>query len=450
MTAAFIIAEYNPFHRGHEYHIAKTREELAPDAMVCVMSGHFTQRGSASVADKWARARMALHAGADIVLELHPVYACSSAEGFARGALKTAACLTEAGGWLSFGAECTDTGLLSEFAQILRDEPVQYKALLGSALGSGKSYAAARQEALADYYPGISAPISTPAAKSRSTLTAILKAPNNILAIEYIRAINTYGLPFTPHAIPRIGRRSTEAHDANIRTQDAINRASDGYAGASEIRGMLREKYGEHGNGCDWRRSNSNTCQAKIEDALPQYSVALLNAEFSMGRGPVFDEHFYPQLKTIFLREAPEYARAFADVSEGLENRLYKAMLASSCYGGLISLAGSRRYPDSRIRRILTRILLGYKAGVLGTLDVESGPPYLRVLGFSAAGRKLLASAKASVPVITNYKALRRADPRSKEFMRLEARATDIYAAAYQNPAFRASGQDFIRSPARL
>ena len=429
MTAAFIIAEYNPFHKGHEYHINATKEALRPDAVVCVMSGHFTQRGSAAISDKWSRARMALHAGADLVLELHPAYACSSAEYFARGALMTVSALG-AEGWLSFGAENTDMQLITNIAQILNDEPVLFKSVLTYSLSNGLSYAAARQRALLSCYPGIYGIPVGAAGNARQRLAVFLKAPNNILAVEYVKAIKFLALHLEPYAVQR-----------------------GEYPGASVIRDSIRGLYDFANDRVPSKEAGSEMPSAPGASglgALPGYSQALLSAEFSMGKGPVFDDCFFPQIVSAVRRGAPECLLGYHDVSEGLENRLYRAAQMAGSYGELIHLATTRRYPMSRVRRVFARVLLGYTKAALDGIGLPAGPPYLRALGFSANGQKYLSGLKPAVPVITSYKHLRGVGGRAQAFMELEARSTDIYAAAFQNPAFRIAGQDFTRNPVRL
>jgi predicted nucleotidyltransferase len=149
-------------------------------------------------------------------------------------------------------------------------------------------------------------------------------------------------------------------------------------------------------------------------------------------------------------RGGAESLRAYSDAGEGLENRIFRAAGKARGFEELVALSAAKRYPKSRIRRILTHALLGLDAAALEALGAKDAPPYLRVLGFSDGGRRLLSQAKPAAPVIVNYKRLRRAGARAQGFMRLEARATDIYASAFQNPNFRAPGQDFLRSPAKL
>ena len=445
MKAAFIAAEYNPLHFGHVYHISKTRSDLSPDAVVCIMSGHFTQRGSAAIADKWSRARMALHAGADLVLELHPVYALSSAEGFARGAVATASQLG-AGGWLSFGAECPDMVLLQQLSAILAEEPALFKESLRIALDKGESFAAARQKALADCYTAARSGSARGAANAdmtrgavyadmtrgaacgaadRSVINSIIRAPNNILALEYIKAITTLGADLIPHAVQR-------------------NR---GCPSAAQIRTALYE------SGAVYEDLLNPGTAAKLPSPLsflPDYTRALLISEFSAGRGPVFDGAFYPQIQSVIRGRDADVLLAFGDAGEGLHNRIFRSAAISSCYDEFIENAASRRFPKSRVRRAAARALLGFNTDCLNSPLTEGGPPYLRVLGFTNAGRRLLAESPPRVPAVSNFKQIYKIGERAREFMRLEARATDIYAAAFQNPAFRVSGQDYLRGPAVL
>lgn len=189
MTAAGIVAEYNPFHAGHAHHIAETRRLLGPDtAVVCVMSGNWVQRGDCAVFDKWTRARAALDRGADLVLELPTVWALSSAEGFARGAvsvLAAAGVVTH----LSFGSECGDVEELRRVAACL-DSPA-CAAALGRQLDSGQPFAVCRQRAAAEVLG--------------EDLAGLLAFPNNNLGVEYIRAVNALKSEIRSVTVPRRG-----------------------------------------------------------------------------------------------------------------------------------------------------------------------------------------------------------------------------------------------------
>lgn len=171
-----IIAEYNPFHNGHLYHLIESKKITNSDFSIAVMSGNFTQRGDVSIVDKWEKAQMAINNGIDLVLELPTLYAISSAENFASGAIKL---LNSLGivDYLSFGSECNDISILSEVADVLANEPKEYKTLLSHELSRGVSFPKARERALMMYLNDV------------RRYANILSTPNNILGIEYLKAL---------------------------------------------------------------------------------------------------------------------------------------------------------------------------------------------------------------------------------------------------------------------
>ncbi len=210
MKCTGIVAEYNPLHTGHIYHIQKAKKETDAKAIVAVMSGNFVQRGEPAVFDKWTRAFCALRAGVDLVLELPAVYALSSAEGFAKGAVEI---LRQTGvvGTLSFGSECGDISLLKEAATVLRHEPPAFKNALHTALEQGASYAAAKMSALGAINP---------------KLEEILREPNNTLAASYLR----FAEGMQVHTVQRRGAGYLDEKE------------KDGFLSAMAIRERLRKK----------------------------------------------------------------------------------------------------------------------------------------------------------------------------------------------------------------
>ena len=208
MKITGIIAEYNPFHNGHAYQIAKIKEETDNDYVIVAMSGDFVQRGEPTITDKYERARMALSCGADLVLELPALFACASAEYFARAGV---ALFTRMGcvDYLCFGAENADLSQLNKIAGILVDEPRSYQDALNIYLKEGKNFPAARILALKSY---LSAE-SSDAALQTEQLTSLLSTPNNILGIEYLKALKTCGSQITPYPILREG---AGYHDTDI------------------------------------------------------------------------------------------------------------------------------------------------------------------------------------------------------------------------------------------
>ena len=211
MKVSGIVAEYNPFHNGHKYHIEETRRITGCDAVAAVMSGSFVQRGEPSVFDKWSRAAAAIEGGVDLVLELPVYYSLKSAEGFAFGAVSILNALG-AVNFLSFGAENADTDILSACAKVLLDEPPAFKDALQGKLKKGHSYAAACTAALTSQVPAAA---------------DILGTPNNTLAIEYIRSLLKLNSSIKPIAV----KRSDNGYNSSV--------PKDEFLSATAIRDMV-------------------------------------------------------------------------------------------------------------------------------------------------------------------------------------------------------------------
>ena len=375
---AGIVAEYNPFHRGHAHQIAETRRALGADcAVLCVMSGDFVQRGDAAVFDKFARAEAAVRGGADLVLELPLRWCLSSAEGFARGAvsiLKSAGVVTH----LSFGSETGELAPLQKAAGGLRDPALD--DLLRDELKRGLSFPAARQNAL-ERLIGKDA--------------AVLSNPNDLLAVEYLRAIHDLGAALEPVAVRRVGALHDQAGESD-------------YPSASRLRERMRA--GEDVSA--WAPH------------LPKAS-------------PVFSEDLEIALLSRLRMLPKEAFAALPDCSEGLENVLYRAVHSADTMDGVLAEAKSKRYPMSRLRRMLL-------CAALGVRKADGLPPYLRVLAANERGRALLRDMRetASLPVITKP-----ADAREMPEFCLTADAHDLYVLAQPD---KTPGQDWRHSPVML
>ncbi len=371
---AGIVAEYNPFHRGHAYHIAETRSILGADcAVVSVMSGDFVQRGDAAVFDKFTRAEMAVRGGADLVLELPLRWSLSSAEGFARGGVRLLAA-TGVVTHLSFGSETGDLAPLQRAADGLRDPALAKR--LKSELQRGLSFPAARQRALESVI-GADA--------------AVLSNPNNLLAVEYLRAMRDLGAALAPLAIRRVGA----GHDAA---------GESDYPSASWLRERMRA--GE-----------------SVSAWVPQLPEAK----------PVFLDDLEVAVLSRLRMLPKEAFAALPDCSEGLENVLYQAVHSAATLEGILAAAKSKRYPMSRLRRMLLCAALGVQR--------DAQAPYLRVLAANEQGRALLHDMRktASLPVITKP-----ADARGMPEFHLTADAHDFYVLARPD---KTPGQDWRHSP---
>ena len=373
MKTIGIIAEYNPFHRGHEAQLRLLRERCGPDcALVIALGGCFTQRGEAAVFAKYARAEAAVRCGADLVLELPLPWAAASAEGFARGGVGVLRALggVEA---LAFGSEGGDAGRLRDIAALTADR--RFDPLLREALASGEGYAAARQRAL-EALAGEELPE--------------LRRRNDILGVEYLRALSEQGGGMEALALPRFGA----------------------YPPASE----LRER-------------------PDFLPALPEAAAAVFRREAALGRRPEperLDSAFLAKLRSM----TPEALAALPGAAEGLENRLRRAALVSGTAEEVVRRVTTKRYPAARVRRLLLAALLDIPAGLEKTL-----PPYLRVLGLNARGAALLRGAAPSLPLIT------KPARGSGTVFELEARACGIYALAFPDPAQRRGDLDRRTTP---
>ena len=381
MKITAIVAEYNPLHRGHQYHINKTREITGCDYLIAIMSGNFTQRGECAAFDKWARTRMALEAGVDLVVELPVTYATASAERFARGAveiLNALGCVD----FLSFGSETAQLKALLPLASLLEREPWNFRRTLQDELKKGVSFPAARQAALA-------AVVSEEAAKP-------LSSPNDILAVEYLKALLHLDSRIQPVAILRRG--------AGYRS-DALDYCE--MPSAMAIRQALLE-------GKD------------VSAYLPGYPPSLLAQ-------PVFAESLFPLLIYALRRSTPHSLQNIAGVGEGLEDKIWKAARTARSYDELLSLVKSRRYTTGRIARALLSCLLGVTKDLNRRIDGQSR--YARVLGMREKSVPLLSllSQSSSIPIVTQPAKVLRDLP--LEGLQLDALASDLYGILKSPPA---------------
>ena len=372
MKIAAVIAEYNPFHLGHEYMLTMVRN-MGYDGIIAVMSGNFVQRGDAAISDKRSRAKMALSCGADLVIELPLPYAVASAQKFAQGSVEIIkGCgIVDA---IAFGSECGDVELIKTTADIIANEIGDE---LKKQLDKGITFAAAREKAVAS--------IDKKAA-------AILKSPNDTLAVEYVTALGNCEIE--PIAIKRIGA----AHDG-----DAI----DGFASASQIRQML--------------------LSGDIEGAakyMPTAAAEILKEEIESGNAPVDLKRAENAVISHLRRLSIEDISNLPDVSEGLENRIFDAIRKGTSLDEIISRIKSKRYTMARIRRIL---LLAYLE--VSKEDASVSVPYIRILGANQKGRQILKSMKksATLPIITRTKEVNTLDKQAVNMFSLEGAAADLY-----------------------
>lgn len=397
MRVVGIVTEFNPFHNGHALLLERAREAMGEDtAVVCCMSGDFVQRGEAAVWSKFARAEAAARCGADLVFELPLPWALSSAEGFARGGVGLLAALGVVD-CLCFGSECGETEPLERAAEALLSPALA--AELRRELESGIPFAAARQRALA--------------AVTDEETARLVETPNNILAVEYIRAIYELSLDLGFMTVRREGAEHDGQGEGSIRS-------------ASELRSRI---------------AAGKSCSGFMPDA----ALAVFEREAERGRGPVLMETLEPMLLARLRMLPDEEFSRLPDASEGLGNRLRAAVRDEPTLDGVLAAAKSKRYALSRIRRMTMCACLGVREGM-----AEGVPPYARLLAASERGRELLRRAqdKSRIPIITKAAAARQLPRETLSVFELGSGARDLYVLGYRAAAERRGGTDWRTGPA--
>jgi len=419
MKVLGIIAEYNPFHNGHLYHLEESKRLSMADFVVCVMSGNFIQRGEPAIVNKWARAEMALFSGADLVVELPTVYAMASAEFFAFGAVKILDSLGIVD-FICFGSERGSIGELEKIAEVLHQQPASFRRFLKEQLDRGLSFPAAREYALRRYFGDDSA-IS-------GDIEQIMGSSNSILGIEYLKALKRLGSHITPLTISRIGNEyNSEEITGSISSATAIRKLISDFPGRDFT--------------------------SKLEKVLPPSSLAVLQREFKHGRGPVFPQNFDDIIIACARKMTAEQISSLPYVSEGLENRIKEAAGISGSFNQLIENISTKRYTRTRLQRSILSMLTGLTSTEFETFNKFGGPQYIRVLGFNPKGRQMLSmiNKKATLPVIVktaNFK--NSCNPLLRRMLDIESSATDMYVLGYSNPEFRKAGQEFTQNVIRV
>lgn len=359
-----IIAEYNPFHNGHLYQLNSSKEQTNADYTVVVMSGNFMQRGTPAILDKFLRAKMALLCGADLVLELPAYYAVSSAEYFAMGGV---ALLDKLGvvDTLCFGSECGDLSVLNRIAKPLAAEPKKYTELLHRHLKEGLSFPLARTNALLEYD------------NSLSEYKKVFTSPNNILGIEYCKALLRRGSSITPATIQRIG---AGYHDEFLVSADTPT------SSATAIRLAI-------GEGADL------SC---LQNHMPEAAFRIMENILDTSK-PLFADDFSLPLHYKLLQEQAHGYERFLDVTTELSDRIRNNLYDFKNFDDFCDLLKRKDMTHTRISRCLMHILLDMETETMEHYRNMDYIPYARVLGFRKDSTPLLSEIKAnaSIPLIT-------------------------------------------------
>ena len=363
MNVTAIISEYNPLHKGHLYHIETAKKETGAEFVIAIMSGNFVQRGTPAIMDKYARAEAALKSGVDLVLELPVMYATASAEYFALGGValaNTLGCVTH----LSFGSEYGQADKFMEAARLLTEEPEEMKIPLKEALKDGLSYPAARAYAVKVSHP---------------ELADILDKPNNILGVEYCKALLKLKSNIIPHTLKRQGQ------DYHSETADA------GFASATGIRKLLEDDFLE----------TSDLLKAQLAPA----AYDLLDTH--MGQSPLTEDDFSMLLRYKLITENRAHLTEYFGVNRELSNRIYKHLNDFKNFSSFAEELKTKNITRTAINRALLHILLDVKASDVQAVTKRGCVDYIRVLGFrkEAAGLLKEFSDIPETPLITNLSA---------------------------------------------
>lgn len=365
MKITGVIAEYNPFHKGHACHLEQARLLTRADYLVVVLSGDFVQRGEPALVDQHVRARMALSAGADLVLLLPSAYACASAETFAGGAvslLDGLGCVDA----LCFGSECGELARLVPYAQVLAQEPPAYQELLRAFLKQGCSFPLARSKALHEYFSYtddiLPCSLEDNACRYESEL---LTHPNNTLGIEYLKALMLLHSPIQPYTIARQG---AAYHDTSLLGKTAS---------ATAIRQAILAQNGLSG----------------VLHQIPDTAGSILKEVF-LAKGPLAFDDFSSILHYKLLSLSKEELSAYADVSPHLAARIKNLLPQYRCASSFAGLLKTRQLTHTHITRALCHILLDEKQADAKRRKSLNYPVYGRILGFRRESRALLAILK--------------------------------------------------------
>lgn len=403
MKTVGIIAEYNPFHNGHAYQIRRAKELTGADCCVAAMSGDFVQRGEPAVFDKYTRARMALSSGADLVLEIPPIFAAGSAEDFAACG---AAILDRLGvvDALCFGSECGETGPMMEIAKILCEEPEIYREELAAGLKNGLTFPQARQNALEAYLADGGHAASGVSLQPGAGLSALLSSPNNILGIEYCKALLRRGSRIKPVTILRQG---SGYHDTQLsEKQSAPSTGSAAptepfsvaptepfsdalaYPSAAAIREILKSRSGEN--------SGIRPHFTALSQSVPAPVLTMLLDAY-----PLMPDDFSAPLaqRLLTLQLADRPLTDFYDVPEDLAARIGKRTLEFAGFSDRCAALKTKQYTYTRISRALLHIMLDMTAQDAAARKAHDFISYVRVLGFRREAEPLLSAIKKAAPL---------------------------------------------------
>ncbi len=396
MIITGIIAEYNPFHNGHSYHLQETLKLTNPDLTIAVMSGNFVQRGEPAIFDKWVRTKMALLNGIDLVVELPTIYSTSSSDNFANGSILALKAINATS--FVFGSETNDIDKLWQIAKISNNESDIFKRKIKAFLDKGLSYPEAFESTFADLYPH---------------LKKHFNESNNILGISYLKSILKHDLDINSLSIKR---KENKYHDKSIKS----------ISSATAIRNIILNL-------------------EKIKKTIPKESFLIIKEKVTKNefiKIDDFEEVIFYLVKKYSLDEIRSLPEIEIGMPELLKNNIYKA----SSVNNFISMCTSKRYPSSRIQRLLIRLLLSINNEIYQESLMQTNLPYLRVLGMNVNKSKKIKTWQkgVAVPIIQKTSTFVPSNNFSKLSWALDLRSTDIYFNSKKLRRRFMGRQDFV------
>ena len=421
MKTTALIVEYNPFHNGHQYHLKQSKKITGNDNLIVIMSGNFTQRGDAAILDKWARTKQALSCGADLVIELPLIYNIRSAEYFAYYSILSLA-KSNIVDSIVFGSEAGNIEILSAIALALINESPEFKKALQNYLKKGLNFPTARRKALLDTYQSYNELKKFDPEKIRK----ILAAPNNILAIEYLKSLLRLNSKIKAHTIKRVG---TDYYSQEV---------NKNYASASLIRNLINNR----------PQKEALSASKKL---MPEKSWKILKNEIESGRFVKNDSQNKIILKTIDLirRLKAEDLRKYKGIANGLENRFIEKAAAGFNPEKFLNSLKTKNLTETRVKRKILQIYFSMNAAKINLVETNA-PHYLRVLGVKKGKEYLLSKlqSESETEIIINpAEKINEININDDQALNLslsyDLLASDLYALLYQNLEHSQSRRDF-------
>ncbi|OZT13275.1 hypothetical protein CHN50_05645 [Priestia aryabhattai] len=385
MQAVGIIVEYNPFHNGHYYHLQKAKEQTNADCVIAVMSGHFLQRGEPALVSKWARTKMALKAGADLVIELPYAFSTQQADTFANGAIAILEHLKAS--YVCFGSEHGNTQSFLEFSKLLREHEHSIAEHTKNYLKDGNSYPKALSLAMNNI--------------TNEQIELNMDQPNNILGVSYVKAIEKQHASIKPHTITRI---QSHYHDKTLSETEITSATSIRHALFQDIIDVK-----------------------DLSRHMPTHVIQELK-DYQTRTGFLHNwELYFAFLKYQLMTHSPKSLQSIYEIEEGIEHRLLNAIKDSLSFEDFLSKVKTKRYTRTRLQRMCVHILTNTQKS-----DMNKSPliNYLRLLGMSQTGRQYIKHVKKdmSVPIVSTVSQCKHTD------LLLDIKATNIYSSPLKEP----------------